>query len=197
MARNSDAPEGKTIVINAHVIQGLNTWDLTIEPWDGAGLGAPYVHPVYKGTMPDAAGDGGSTTVYTGGCHCGRVGVAVASPGPLDGTYEGEMVECNCSICERNGYRWMYPPRRAVVLKASDSDLGKYAFGSHMMSKTFCRVCGVNVTNDRGPRAVEGDWSAENHPVNMRVLRGVDFGALPEVQRGDGWVKLPPPYENP
>ncbi|RDA87052.1 hypothetical protein CP532_3256 [Ophiocordyceps camponoti-leonardi (nom. inval.)] len=195
MARNDDAPPGKRL---AHAIQGLNTWDLKIEPFNGAEIGAPYEHPEFKGHLPEAATvEGSSTTLYTGGCHCGRVGVAVASEWPLDKRYEGRTIECNCSICERNAYRWMYPPRQAVTLAGEEADIGRYPFGRRKFDKTFCRVCGVNVSNDRGPEAVAGDWPEANHPVNIRVLRGVDLERLPAVEKYDGWNKLPPAYENP
>ncbi|RDA91295.1 hypothetical protein CP533_6338 [Ophiocordyceps camponoti-saundersi (nom. inval.)] len=84
MARNDEAAPGKRLVLNAHAIQGLNTWNLKIEPFNGAAIGAPYGHPEFKGDLPEPAHDeGASTTLYTGGCHCGRVGVAVASQ-PFD-----------------------------------------------------------------------------------------------------------------
>lgn len=47
------------------------------------------------------------------------------------------------------------------------------------------------------------DWDRQwlpmiqkHHPVNVRVLDGVDLGSLPEPQRSDA-AKWPPVYTNP
>lgn len=40
-----------------------------------------------------------SPNVYTGGCHCGALTLRLRST-PLDRTYEGLVLECNCRVCE-------------------------------------------------------------------------------------------------
>lgn len=77
-----------------------------LDRFDGAALGDKYAPPEYKGALP-AAFDG--SKLYTGGCHCGAVGVALASK-PLDETFDERTVECNCSICERVSNRDAHPP---------------------------------------------------------------------------------------
>jgi hypothetical protein len=61
-------------------------------------VGDPYVIPEHKGARPSAEVEGGQT--YNGSCHCGAVTLHVNSK-PIDDTYEGLIVECNCSVCER------------------------------------------------------------------------------------------------
>lgn len=65
--------------------------------FNGAALGEAYVPPEYRGSTP-AEIEGHQ--LYTGTCHCGKVGVALMSK-PLDATFDELMVECNCSVCER------------------------------------------------------------------------------------------------
>lgn len=95
----------------------------------------------------------------------------------------------------------------AVVLAGDDADIGRYSFARRIMNKTFCRTCGVCMTNERNAQLAddaisEGDrplkaWAEANHPVNLRVLDGVDLSAMKPSQMCDGANELPPPYENP
>lgn len=68
--------------------------------YDGRALGNAYETPKHHGAHPEVEVEGGRT--YTGSCHCGAVTVAVASK-PIDETFAGRVVECNCSFCERVG----------------------------------------------------------------------------------------------
>lgn len=93
-------PAGKpnfNMGLNAHAIQGIDTWKLELTPFDGAALGDKYVEPKYSGPQPEEV-EGGK--VYTGSCHCGAVKVALASK-PIDASFPDKIGKCNCSICER------------------------------------------------------------------------------------------------
>ncbi|GAB1317432.1 Glutathione-dependent formaldehyde-activating enzyme [Madurella fahalii] len=193
--------------LNVRAIQGIDTWALERRPYDGASVGVQYVPPEHKGPLP-AAIDGHK--LYTGSCHCGAVTVALMSK-PLDETFDDEMIECNCSICVRNGYRWIYPQNAQVVLFASDpSNIGRYGFARHVMNKTFCRICGVCMTNEYANLTEEkrkalgalpargfGDSMKTRHPVNLRVFPDVDFTRLREPVHGNGATRIPPEYVNP
>lgn len=86
--------------------------------------------------------------------------------------------------------------------------MGKYVFGSGMLSKTFCKTCGVPMTNDTNemsPEAVAAlpetgrEFYARQkliRAVNARVLSGLDLSQIP-VQRFDGATIIPQPYHNP
>jgi len=51
---------------------------------------------------------------YKGNCHCGKVRfTATVSPLLDDGH---EVLSCNCSICARNGYLWVYLPEETNVV---------------------------------------------------------------------------------
>lgn len=107
----------------------------------------------------------------------------------------------------QNAYRWIYPPKEAVVLAGDEADIGQYSFARHIMSKAFCRTCGVCMTNERNallpddaiPES-EGPfkaWAATYYPVNLRVLDKVDLSRMRPAEMSDGADRLPPPYKNP
>ncbi|POR31142.1 Centromere protein V [Tolypocladium paradoxum] len=205
MGQFPGGPPGKQRALNVRAMQGVNTWDLEKMPFDGAALGDKYVPPEYKGTLPTAFE---GSKLYTGSCHCGAVSVALASK-PLDETFDEQTVECNCSICERNGYCWVIPEHTRVVLSGDDAHVGRYSFARRLLSKTFCRTCGVCLTNEYRPvseeqraalsgqdRALEA-LARGHHPVNLRVLEGVDLGGMKPPRRDNGATGLPTPYVNP
>jgi len=74
---------------------------------------------------------------YTGGCHCGAV------------TFEanadlGEVVSCNCSICQKVGSLWSFVPASDFKLLSGDAALTDYQFGKKTLHHQFCRVCGIH-----------------------------------------------------
>jgi hypothetical protein len=50
---------------------------------------------------------------YTASCHCNRFKYTVEVSPPLEDP-ACEVVNCNCSICERNGYLLIYVKDEAV-----------------------------------------------------------------------------------
>ncbi|KAK4239026.1 centromere protein V [Achaetomium macrosporum] len=209
----AESVDESKLAINARALQGVNPWQLEIQQYDGAALGDKYEHPQHKGPLP-AAFEGHK--LYTGSCHCGAVTVAFQSK-PLDETFDEPIVDCNCSICSRNGYIWVYPIREKVVLFASDpSNIGKYSFARHVLYKSFCKICGVPLTNHHNditdeerkalgalPISRESGFGEARikriktlHPVNLRLFPDVDLKKL-RPERKDGAHMIQPPYENP
>lgn len=103
---------------------------------------------------------------------------------------------------------WVYPKFEQVVLHGDEADIGRYAFSSRVIAKTFCKHCGVvmtNAHNELPPDEVaalserkRSYYFATNpaHPVNTRVLTGIEVGKL-RYRDLDGWKDIPPPYVNP
>jgi hypothetical protein len=163
-------------------------------------VGAQYQPPEHKGDMPRIV-EGGR--LYTGSCHCGAVTVALSCR-PLKEPSEESLVFCNCHVCQRvscalhlsllhraklatqNAYVWLFPKFESIVLSGSKADIGRYAFSEGLTSKSFCRACGVGMTylmnqpvEDRDLAPSEPSCRAyrevnTSHPVNARVLHGVD-----------------------
>ncbi|KAL0934387.1 glutathione-dependent formaldehyde-activating gfa [Colletotrichum truncatum] len=192
---------------NVRAIQGVDAWALEKQPYDGAALGDKYTIPEHKGPLPPNI-DGHKQ--YTGSCHCGSVTVALVNK-PIDETCDDFMAECNCSICARNGYRWIYPNKERVVLFAADpKNIGRYSFARHVLNKTFCKICGVCMTNEynystdeerHALGAIPDDGFANRmkteHPVNLRLFPDVDLSKLKPPALGDAANKVPPFYKNP
>jgi hypothetical protein len=95
-----------------------------------------------------------------------------------------------------------------VVLHGDEKDIGRYVFARKMMAKTFCRTCGVNLTNqpvdlpeDVVAAMSEADraWfegGRVRHPVNLRVLNGVDLTKLKPMKMTQS-LDMEPKYVNP
>jgi hypothetical protein len=174
------------VVVNVRAIQQFDVWDgLERKPWDGAGFGPAYQRPAYAGPDPDLEVEEQDGKMYYGACHCGAVTLA-AKLQPLDHRYEGRVVECNCSHCNRvcccpilfasssflcnkysiqrlltrcqqNGAVWIYPPIDQVILQGTEN-LTKYAGQKKTFEKSFCRTCGVAVDNQ--PRVMSEEEEA-------------------------------------
>jgi len=74
---------------------------------------------------------------HAGSCHCGRVRLEVLALPDL------ELLECNCSMCARSGYRHLIVGAGAFRLLSGADDLVEYTFGTGVAKHRFCRHCGV------------------------------------------------------
>ncbi|KAF2668055.1 hypothetical protein BT63DRAFT_308428 [Microthyrium microscopicum] len=113
----------------------------------------------------------GERVTYTGSCHCNAV-VYQITHCKLE---ENEVVTCNCSICTRNGYLFIYaPPEDFEFVTGSDNILTKYKFHKMNSAHYFCPRCGTSIF------AVSE--AAEFFPgyrgVNVRTLHDVDISKL-------------------
>lgn len=110
---------------------------------------------------------------YQGSCHCG------ASAYEVEGTLE-EVMECNCSHCQRKGYLLWFVPRDRLKLKTPPDKLATYTFNKHVIKHQFCPTCGCAPFGfGKGP---EG---AEMAAINVRCLENVDLKSL-KVKPVDG-----------
>jgi hypothetical protein len=95
-------------------------------------------------------------------CHCGAFTYTVTASPPLDDPkaevmrpflpqtpkiqqhHTDSSTECNCSICTRNGYLFIYTPNAAISFtKGEFSDLTEYRFGPKpKVAHYFCGTCG-------------------------------------------------------
>jgi hypothetical protein len=115
----------------------------------------------------------GDMKKYSGSCHCGAV--------KFDAEADIQSVmECNCSICGRTGWRLAFVPATRFHLKSGNDELTDYQFGKMHLHHLFCSVCGVRPFS-RGA-APDG---TETVAVNVRCLEGVDPDAF-EVKHFDG-----------
>ena len=73
---------------------------------------------------------------HRGSCHCGRVAFEV------DGDVE-QVIECNCSHCDRKGFLLWFVPRSNFRLTSGVDDLRAYTFNKHVIQHQFCTTCGT------------------------------------------------------
>ena len=92
-----------------------------------------------------------------GGCHCGAVRFEAQVPDQV------EVLDCNCSICAKTGFRHLIVPRGDFRLLAGEGALTSYRFGTGAANHLFCRICGVKSFYQ--PRSHPEAWS-----VNFNAL---------------------------
>ena len=96
----------------------------------------------------------------TGGCHCGAVRFAAEVPEAV------EVLDCNCSICARTGFRHVIVPHGDFRLLSGEEALTSYRFGTKAADHLFCGTCGVKSFYQ--PRSHPEAWS-----VNLNALDDV------------------------
>jgi hypothetical protein len=113
---------------------------------------------------------------YKGSCHCGRIAFEVE--GEI-----GEVLACNCSMCQRKGSLLWFVPRDKLVLKTPEDAASVYLFNKHVIKHRFCPVCGIHPYAD--------GVDPKGNPIgaiNARCLEDVDLDSL-KVRHFDGRSK--------
>lgn len=143
--------------------------------FDGATkLGSPYQPPNPTSQPKDSPEDG--KKLYNGNCHCGNTSYNVKTKSFTDP--EQKVMNCNCSLCSRNGDLWIYPSKKDVELHREDS-LADYIFLHDDSLHSFCSKCGVSVL------VKVTDPKEDVCPVNVRTINGIDLQTL-TLQNYDG-----------
>ncbi|KAF1833287.1 hypothetical protein BDW02DRAFT_570170 [Decorospora gaudefroyi] len=132
-------------------------------------------------TIPTAPAADAPTATYQASCHCGAFSYNVTASPPLNDP-SATVMECNCSICERNGYLLIYvPDERVSFTKGAIEDFRSYSFASKKMNHYFCGTCGAScMIRSKDPSFFPGITC-----VNVRMLRDVDLKTL-NLKFGDG-----------
>src|SRR5690606_33650819 len=68
--------------------------------------------------------------------HCGKI--AYSFEGEI-----GEVIDCNCSLCQKRGGLLYFIPENAFTLKTRRDDLGTYQFNKRHLLHHFCKSCGI------------------------------------------------------
>ena len=85
-------------------------------------------------------------TLHKGSCHCGKVAYEVE-------TDLAQVIECNCSICQRKGYLLTFVPRSALNVIRGEEDLATYTFNTHTIQHRHDPACLASLTG------CEASWS--------------------------------------
>ncbi|CAF9928768.1 hypothetical protein IMSHALPRED_007731 [Imshaugia aleurites] len=121
---------------------------------------------------------------YEANCHCGAIAYGVHMA-PLE---TQQVMNCNCSICCKNGYLNVYPQRADVVFRRGEELMRGYAFGEKRCVHKFCPTCGSSLFVD--PHMDD----REAVVVNVRMFRDIDVDRL-QLEKFDGFNRLQPRYE--
>lgn len=113
--------------------------------------------------------------MLTGTCHCGAIRIDVPHP-------PQSLIDCNCSICRRNGALWALYVAGTVRVTGHPEHTTAYIWGAKTIKTMRCSSCGC-VTH----------WEAL-HPdsggrlgVNMRNFDPDEIKAI-RIRRFDGAV---------
>lgn len=110
---------------------------------------------------------------YRGSCHCG--GIAFEAEGEI-----GDVLACNCSLCQRRGSLLWFLPRDKVRLLTSPDAMSTYTFNKHVIKHRFCPTCGMHPYGEAN--APDGTPTVA---VNVRCIEDIDPDSLP-VKHFDG-----------
>ncbi|MCJ1316677.1 hypothetical protein MMC15_001998, partial [Xylographa vitiligo] len=61
---------------------------------------------------------------YYGNCHCAAFKFSLTVPEITNAQ------TCNCSICSRKGYLWLYPPKEAFTVERGEGSLTEYRWAN-------------------------------------------------------------------
>jgi len=110
---------------------------------------------------------------YQASCHCGQN--AFTFEGKV-----GEVLACNCSMCQRRGSLLWFTPRENLELQTPEGNSSTYTFHKHVIQHLFCPNCGIHLyglgTSPQGTAIAA---------INMRCVEGLDLDAIP-VKHFDG-----------
>jgi hypothetical protein len=113
------------------------------------------------------------TMTYQGSCHCGAISYEV------EGAPE-QVMECNCSHCQRKGYLLWFVDRKKLLLHTPADKLATYTFNKHVIKHRFCPECGIHPYAE-GVDAKGNKMAA----INVRCLEDFDLKKV-AVKEFDG-----------
>lgn len=103
---------------------------------------------------------------YYGNCHCAAFKFSLHVP------EISSAQTCNCSMCSKKGYLWLYPPTEAFAIERGDGSLTEYHSANKTFTHKFCPTCGTPVM------AVAMINGNEMMAINLRTLRDFDVWAI-------------------
>lgn len=86
------------------------------------------------------------------------------------------MLDCNCSICARTGFRHLIVPHRDFTLERGNDALIGYRFGTGAANHLFCGICGVKSFYQ--PRSHPEAWSVNFNALDDIAGLDVSFRAF-------------------
>ncbi|KAJ1645908.1 hypothetical protein J3B02_005038 [Coemansia erecta] len=114
---------------------------------------------------------------HQGHCHCKAVQWEIQAPRKLS------IDECNCSICDLNGFQHIIVPKSRFTLKTGKNNITTYTFNSHIAQHYFCKTCGIE--SFYIPRS-----NPDGYSINFRCLERENVDEFEIVPfDGKNWEK--------
>ena len=114
---------------------------------------------------------------HQGGCHCGAVKFNVLAPSKL------EIVDCNCSICEKTGFLHLIVTKDCFELISGEDNLTNYSFNTKTAKHLFCKTCGIK--SFYVPRSHPDGYSVNARCLNPETIESMKI----EKANGREWEK--------
>ncbi|KAJ7055020.1 Mss4-like protein [Mycena amicta] len=175
---------GISVVINIRTVQeGIDF--PALQPGHqskGSAVGEAYQPPtpVATGQIPEGAFQ------YHGNCHCGAIAYTLWNPKKIT-----KAVQCNCSVCWRDGAVWVFPKTTNITFRGVPESLTEYTFGTKTTLHGFCKHCGVAIYEHFVFEAMENTTA-----LNVRTMLALDIDSL-ALEFHDNKRLLQPPYVLP
>jgi hypothetical protein len=118
-------------------------------------------------------------STYHGSCHCGAVQFTFSLP-TLSTIH---VNECNCSVCEINGYLNVYTFRKDFALDSGEGELSVYRFGPKHKQHKFCKVCGTSLMIDFADQPNDTPFGEINEYMAINVSTNPSGGVM-KLTRG-------------
>jgi hypothetical protein len=106
----------------------------------------------------------------SGGCHCGVVRFEA------EVSERVEILDCNCSICAKTGFRHLIVPHDRFALLSGADKLTSYRFGTGAAEHLFCADCGVKSFYQ--PRSHPEAWSLNYNALDDPAALDASFRAF-------------------
>jgi hypothetical protein len=106
----------------------------------------------------------------SGGCHCGAVRFEAEVPERV------EVLDCNCSICAKTGFRHLIVSHGDFSLLSGADGLIRYRFGTGAAEHLFCATCGVKSFYQ--PRSHPDAWSLNLNALDDTSGLSVSFSTF-------------------
>jgi hypothetical protein len=113
-------------------------------------------------------------------CHCGAVRISVPA-------MPESIVECNCSICRRNGALWAFYSADTVQIVGHPEHTTQYIWGARSIRTMHCKTCGCAThweTIDGGPTDRVG---VNSRLLDLELLKGI---RIRHFDGADSWTYI-------
>ncbi len=115
-------------------------------------------------------------------CHCGAVRIAVPAAPEF-------VVDCNCSICHRNGALWAFYTADSIEMAGHPENTTAYIWGQRSIRTLRCSHCGCVTHWEPFDDSHGSKYGINTRNFDPAVVHGV---RLRRFDGADTWTYLDP-----